>query len=397
MKKYNILTVTPFFPPDVGGISDMVLNTNINLAKQGHDFSIIAPKHVGDNQTKPEGFSSNVFRINSIYLPGWPYSTLSSISFPIDFGLKIRSILKKGNFDIVHVHAQHFPICWYAIHAAHKFNIPCVLTSHGMWALNPNVMGGKTRLEDFFNKLVYTKLLKKTNAVIGLTDQITNFAKHLGRKETKYFTIPNGANTTIYKDNIKRKNEYRDEYKLNRESIVILFRGRFEQVKGITEFANAAKNIVGNMNIEVVIVGGGSLENRVKSILKGIKRIHLLPWQPRQDIHKLYIASDIFVLPSKFEGVPLAMIEAMNAGLHVVYTPVGGIPEFIKGYSRKTILKTGSSIEIQNVLTEIISHYSSTEGIDEALNYARKFDWSNLAQDTIKVYDECLSHSNQNN
>jgi len=391
MKKFNILSVTPFFPPEIGGISYMVLNLNNNLIKQGHDVTVIAPKHIGESISKPQEYSSEVYRINSIYLPGWPYSTLTSISFPIDFGLKIKSIMKKGNFDIVHVHAQHFPITWFAINAAHKLNLPCVLTSHGMWALNPKVMGGKTRIEDYFNKFVYTKLLKKTNVVIGLTNEIRDFAKQLGDKDKKYFTISNGANTAIYKDNLKRKKEFRNEYHLSQESKMVLFRGRFEEVKGIIEFVKAAKNIVKNKQIEVIIVGGGTLQNKVESTLKGIERIHLFSWQPVQDIHKLNIASDIFVLPSKFEGVPLIMIEAMNAGLHIVYTPVGGIPEFIEGYSRKTLLKNGSSEEIQNALNEIIPHFSSTRGMDESLNYARKFDWENLTQETTKVYSECLN------
>jgi len=392
MTKYNILTVSPFFPPDIGGIADMVLNLNTNLAKQGHNVSIISPKRVGERKTISKEFSYNVFRINSIFLPGWPYSTLRSVSFPIDFGLKINSIIKKGNFDIVHVHHQHYPICWFAIRSAYKFNLPCVLTSHGMWTLDPKVMGGKTWLEDKFNKLIYPRLLKKTNAVIGLTDKITDFAKQFGKKETRYFTIPNGTNTCIYTDNIKRKKEYREEYQLDKEKLVILFIGRFEEVKGIIEFVNAAKNIVKNKHVEVLIVGGGSLENKVKSILRGIERIHLFPWQPVQDVHKFYIASDILVMPSRFEGLPLTLIEAMNAGLHIVYTPVGGIPEVIEGYSRKTILKTGSSKEIQQVLTEIISHPLTSHDIEGALNYARKFDWHNLSQETVKIYDECLNY-----
>jgi len=361
MKKFNILTVTPFFPPDKGGIADMVFNLNANFTKLGNDVTIVAPKHVNENKTKPVDFSSNVHRINSIYLPGWPYSTLKSVSFPIDFGLKIKNILKKGNFDIVQVHAQPYPICWFAIKSASKFNLPCVLTSHGMWALDPNVMGKKTRLENYFNKLVYSRLLKKTNAVIGLTEQITNFAKQMGKKETIFFTIPNGANTDIFKKNIKRKIEYREEFQLCKDSIVILFLGRFELVKGIIEFANAVKNIIKNKQIEVLIVGGGTLENKVKSILNGIDGIHFKSWQSANEIHKFYIASDIFVLPSRFEGLPLTLIEAMNAGLHILYTPVGGIPEFINGYSRKTLLKTSTSKEIQNVLTETITHYSATE------------------------------------
>ena len=138
----------------------------------------------------------------------------------------------------------------------------------------------------------------------------------------------------------------------------------------------------------MLIVGAGSQENNIKSILKGIDRIHFFPWQSPQEIHKFYIASDIFVIPSRYEGFPLTLIEAMNAGLHIVYTPVGGMPEAIEGYSLKTCIKITSSEEIQNVLTEIISHYSFKEDLNESLNYARKFDWHNLAQETIKVYDE---------
>lgn len=391
MKKYNILTVTPSFPPDIGGIADVAFNLNTNFVKQGHKVTIIATKDGKEKKSKPEGFSPKVFRINSIHLLGWPYPGLASMSFPVDFGFKIKSIMKKGDFDVVHVHAQQYPICWYAIKSAFKLDIPCVLTSHGMWTLDTKGVGKKVRLEDYFNKLIYSRLLKKTNAVIGLTEEITNFSKQVGNKETKYITIPNGANTTIYKDNIKKKEQFREEYQINKDSIVILFLGRFEKVKGIIEFANAVKNIIKNNQIEVLIVGEGSQESNIKSILNGVERIHFFPWQSPQEIHKFYIASDIFVIPSRYEGLPLTLIEAMNAGLHIVYTPVGGIPEVIEGYSLKTSLKITSSEEIQNVLTELISHYSVKVGLDEALNYARKFDWNNLAQETINVYDDCLN------
>jgi len=370
----------------------MVLNLNNNLTKLGHDVTIITAKHILDNKINPKGFSNNVFRINSIYLLRWPYSSLSSVSIPIDLGLKIKSIIKKGKFDIVHVQGHHYPICWIAIHWAHKLNIPCVLTSHGMWALEQKVMWEKTRLEDYFNRIIYSRLLKKTNSFIGLTDHITNFAKQIEKKDTNFYTIPNGTDTKIFKDNIKRKNEYREEFKIKNDSKVILFLGRLEPVKGTIEFANAVKKIIKNKKIEILIVGGGSVENRVKSILKGIERIHFYPWQSPQEIYKFFIASDIFVLPSRIEGLPLTLIEAMNTGLHIVYTPVGGIPEVMQDYPRKTLLKKVSSSDIENVLIDIISNYSSTYRIDEALNYARKFDWYNLAQDTIKVYSECLNH-----
>jgi len=321
MPNYKILTVTPFFPPEVGGITNHVLNLNTRLAKLGDNITIVTPKWFHHKISSHTDFNE-VFRINSVYLPGWPYPTLRSVSIPIDFGIKLESIIRKGNFDFIHVHGHHYPISWMAINFAHKHGIPSVLTLHGMYALNPNVLGGRSRIEDFFNRHLFTKILSKTTAVIGLTAQLTNYAKQFGKESIKYFTIPNGADTARYIENMKRKNEFREKYKIDKDHIVILFCGRFEQVKGIIEFTNAAKNIVRTKGVEVVIVGGGSLESFVRSILKCIDGIHLLGWQPAENIHELFIASDIFVIPSNFEALPLTVIEAMNAGLHIVYTPV---------------------------------------------------------------------------
>jgi len=367
-----------------------VLNLTRNLTELGNSITLIAPKRGRDITSQYDGQFKQVHRLRSFFLPGWPYPTLRSVSIPKYFGSEIKSIIRNGDFDLIHVHDPHYPFSWFGVKSAKKYGIPSVLTLHGMYSLNPNVLGGKTMIEQLFNKYFLKRTFSNINAVIGLTEQITNYARIFCNQSGRYFTIPNGVDVELYKENMKLKNKYRQEHNINTNSLVILFLGRIEEVKGIIEFVNAAKNLVRNKKIEVLIVGEGSLDNRVKLILKGIERIHLLPWQPVQDIHKFYIASDIFVLPSKFEGVPLTIIEAMNAGLYIVYTPVGGIPEFIEDYPRKTLLNTGSSKEIINVLTEIISHYSDTNGKDAALNYARKFDWKNLAQDTIKVYEKCF-------
>jgi len=93
MNRYRILTVTPFFPPDGGGLSYHVFEINKILKKRGNDITIIAPKHLGNKKLNNyENF--RIYRINSIFLPGWPYSTMKSVSIPIDFGRKIKSIIK---------------------------------------------------------------------------------------------------------------------------------------------------------------------------------------------------------------------------------------------------------------------------------------------------------------
>lgn len=390
MTKFEILTITPFFPPNKGGLSYYVLNLNLNLVKQGHSVSIIAPKHITEEISYSNMIFKHIYRIPSIYLPGWPYPTLRSVSIPIDCGLKIRSIMRNGKFDIIHVHGHHFPITWIALNEARKLGIPSVLTLHGMLALNPNVLGGKSGIEDYFNTHIFSKILSKTNAVVGPTPHITDYARKFGSSSTRYFTIPNGVNTSLYKENLSRKKEFREKYGIGKNSRVILFCGRFEKVKGIVEFVNASKNIIKNGNTEVIIVGEGTLEHFVRSNLSNVDRVHLLKWQPPESIHEIYIASDIFAIPSQFEGVPLTVIEAMNAGLYIVYTPVGGIPQILKDYPPKSLLTTVSSEEIFNVLDKLIPNSSSTD-VNQGIAYAQRFDWNEISIDICKVYDECIN------
>jgi D-inositol-3-phosphate glycosyltransferase len=385
---FKTLHVTPFFPPDKGGIANFVSDLCQNLSMQGNDVTIIAPKRI--NNKIPVAFDGleNIIRINCIFLPGWPYPTLRSVSIPIDLGLKLNSLIRKGHFDIVHVHGHHYPINWIAINSAYKYGIPTVLSMHGMYALNPKIMGGKTMLEQWLNKHIFTKIVAKTYAIIGQTKQIIDYAKEMGKQSTNYFIIPPGINTHVYKENIMKKGEYRIKYNLHPDSIVILFIGRFEHVKGIIEFANAAKKIIKykSKKVEVVLVGGGSLDYYVQSILHNIDGAHLLKWQPHNSIHELYIAADIFMIPSRFEAVPLTLIEAMNAGLHIVYTAVGGMPDILQGYFSKTMLTATSIEEIHRALITLLEDYSPLRDMSKSFDYAQKFDWNNIASHVNELY-----------
>jgi glycosyltransferase involved in cell wall biosynthesis len=301
----------------------------------------------------------------------------------------LDSIVRTGKFDIIHAHGHHYPITWRAIASAAKYDIPSVLTLHGMYALNPAVFGGKTKLETLFNKYIFTRILSKATSVIGLTKQITEYARQYGGGSTTYYTIANGVDTTAYIENLKRKKEYRKKYDISEDNIVILFSGRFEHVKGILEFANAVKSIVKDVpKLRIVIVGEGTLESRVKSILGGLDQTQVLSWRPSEEIHELYIASDIFVIPSRFEALPIAIIEAMNAGLHIVYTPVGGIPDILEKYASRTMIRNSSVEEIENALTQLIYTFPVDANITESLNYARNFDWKNIVFEVEKLYSK---------
>ena len=100
--------------------------------------------------------------------------------------------------------------------------------------------------------------------------------------------------------------------------------------KGHRKFLTALANLKDCYPVEALIIGGGRREAEVKQLagemgLAG--RVHFLGQRP--DIPDLLAALDIFVLPSHSEGVSLALLEAMAAGLPVIVSAVGGLPEVV--------------------------------------------------------------------
>lgn len=391
----KILQVTPFFPPDIGGIADHVYNITTNLISYGEDVTVIAPAKLLSNNNSIYKFKT--VKIPSIYLFPWPYPTLKNFGIPVDLGKKIRSVILTEKFDLVHCHGQHYPLTWITLEIAAKYEIPTIMTIHTTYGLNPYRLGGKTKIEEYFNRIIFSHILKKTDGIIGLTESNINYAKRYGSPSNSYFKISNGINTDLFVENIHNKEEYRRQYNIDNNRIVILFCGRFEHVKGIIEFAKAAKIIANNFsNIQIIIIGEGSLKEQVSSILRDVPNIRILGWQASNELYKIYILSDIFVIPSKYEGLPITLLEAMAASLEIVYTPVGSMPEVLKDYPLKTIMTKSDIDEIYNSLAKILTQPDDKNLRKLVIENNHLFDWKNIALQTKKAYEDIISKGQSN-
>ena len=138
-------------------------------------------------------------------------------------GFKLDSIIKHGVFDVVHVHGHHYPLCWIALHSAHKNKIPTVLSLHGTYALNPKKLGGKSMIEDLFNKYLFKKILLKSNFVTGGTNQIIEYARKYSSSYNKFRIIPGGVDSNKFRTNLNRKKEYREKFKIRSKLRLFFF------------------------------------------------------------------------------------------------------------------------------------------------------------------------------
>ena len=327
-----------------------------------------------------------IVRIQSFFIRGWPYRSLSNFGFAINPEKVMSRLVKKQDTEIIHAHGHHYPLTWSALNTARRLHLPSVLTIHGMYALDPTNPLAKT-VEEVFNRAVLRRQLRKTAAVIGLTPTITDFARKYGSSFNRYFTIPNGIDTTIYQENSKKKDDYREKYGIPRHKVVILFCGRFNHAKGVLELAEVAKAFVQqHRDAFFVFVGGGPLSERLKGKLKSIEaNSKIVGWTPASEVHELYIASDIFVLPSKWEALPISIIEAMASLLYIVVTPVGGIKDVLADYPRKTYIEGLSVYHIAVALRKAWDSASTSGHNCKDFDISR-YDWSIISGAITDVY-----------
>ncbi|WP_196815987.1 glycosyltransferase family 4 protein [Candidatus Nitrosocosmicus oleophilus] len=387
----KILQVTPFFPPDIGGISDHVYAISKNLQLDGHDVTIIAPHKITERNNAND--INKLIKIPSLYLLPWPYSTLKNFSFPVDLGMRIDKIIKNGNFDLVHTHGQHYPTSWLAIRSSKKYGVPCILTIHTNFALNPKRLGGKTKIEEYFNKLVFARILGKTTGIIGLTANNISYAKLYAKGDKYYYQISNGINNQLYYENSNKRVPFREAHGLSNNTPIILFCGRFEDVKGILEFAEASRQLASNFQmIKVIMIGNGSLKEQIVSIIRDEPNIILINWQSHEELIKYYIMSDIFVIPSKFEGLPIVLLEAMAASMHIVYTPVGSMPEVLEKYPMKSMIKSCTADEIYRTIEGLLNNFEVISTNEKkVMNYMERFDWRNITRQVEFAYRQTIN------
>ena len=117
-----------------------------------------------------------------------------------------------------------------------------------------------------------------------------------------------------------------------REAQTLLFLGRLEPEKGVFVLVEALARLApAHPQLRAVLAGEGDLAGVRKAALDaGVAgRIELPGWVDGDAKARLLARAGIFVLPSRFEGLPMALLEAQAAGLPVVATRVGGIPQVV--------------------------------------------------------------------
>lgn len=174
-----------------------------------------------------------------------------------------------------------------------------------------------------------------------------------------------------------------------RARVQFLFLGRICETKGAFDAIRAFARLPAHQRerARLVLAGDGDIAGARKLAAGLGVAVTVLPWVDSRHRDALLAGSDVFVLPSYREGLPMAMLEAMASGLPVIVTPVGGIPDVVRDGVEGAMVNPGDIVQLALAMGPLISDPAQRWELGRhALERARQFDADTYAQSLLGLY-----------
>jgi glycosyltransferase involved in cell wall biosynthesis len=224
---------------------------------------------------------------------------------------------------------------------------------------------------------------------------ISNFLLHRAKKngyKGECKLVPNGVDLKLFSQTINEdvKNNIKSRLNKKIDDIFLVTSGRLTHKNAVDDIISALPHLA--KNITLIIIGKGDLgpklQKRARDLDVGL-RVKFLGFMPYEDLPKYLSVCDIFVRPSRSEGFGNSFIEAMAAGLPVIATPVGGIPDFIDDKETGIFCSPDNPQSLARAVTLVLQDSNLRERIiKQAVSRVReRYGWDTVSSEMKSVFD----------
>lgn len=293
----------------------------------------------------------------------------------LSYFIKVHAFIKKcNNQKYDHAHA-FFGIPCGMIAWINRKQMPYIVSIRGS-----DVPGFNARfsLQYVFLSPLIRRIWREALFVVSNSTGLRDLA-HRTAPMLNIHVIPNGIDTREFKFRQDR----------NDRRIVILTVARLIRRKGIDDLLQALPDIINqHPEVSVRIIGEGNLEKELRTLTLKLKisdHVEFLGYIPHDELPGYYATSDIFVLPSRNEGMSNTVLEAMACGLPIIATDTGGTKELIRDNGQ--VIPVGRPDAIASAIHRYLidRNLRYTHGKNSRL-LAESMDWKRIADDYIKLY-----------
>jgi len=384
LKEMNVLIVTDMFPTMENPVFGVFIFELLKALTFKNRVVVIHPQLWNPmNRNFGTGKSDLHCRVNGIevfkpklfVLPkGDRLFFRSTVSFftMLPFVIKLK---RRFCFDIIHAHMA-CPAGFVSILLGIIFRKPVIITVHGSDI--------HTLPKYFFLKRLILFTIKRAHTIVAVSQSLKDLILKMGSFHNKVFVIHNGVRHDIFFPMDKIKTRTSLNFSVDRK--IILFIGSLTQIKGIDILLRAFANMSEKNHSDLVIIGKGELDYQLKALAKKLRiesRIHFMGSRKHDEIPLWLNACDVFCLPSRNEGFPTVIVEALACGRPVVATRVGGIPEAITNDTLGILVEPNNTEKLAATLNKALEKEWDYQAIAE---YGKRFSWNTIAEEYTELY-----------
>ncbi|WP_440603896.1 glycosyltransferase family 4 protein [Bacillus sp. GB_SG_008] len=386
-KNLSILIATFWDYPHTGGLSNYITALSEGLRQQGHHVDIISPNQFSKSRVEKMR-ESVVPELKNFFNTRYENYNSTIVRNQRNMYIYEKMLLDNINFkkyDILH--AQDLFTANILGRINEYYGKKLLFTPHGMYTFNRLRFGifQKGSLEEVYYTVLEKKAIEFANHLIILSDSFRRPLMQLGAKRENMTTVLTGID---YPDKYHTKNTSAHK------KLVITCVARLGPRKGHNVLLDALSQMGSKYtdNVKVLIVGDGEMRDKLEEQVDDLNLSMVEFLGARDDVPDILSKTDIFVLPTLNDSLPISIIEAMHSGVCVISTPLGGIPELINHSKTGILVDAGDTNKLARALKFAIENQKAREQLGKN---AREFAKKHLTRETMaanieKIYKKYL-------
>lgn len=400
----RVLAVTTSFPRYAGDfVGHFVAHEMKAISRFGHDVTVLCPHGPGlalDEQR--DGLRIRRFRyapwerVETVaYGTGIPANLRTRpsawLSLP-SFLWSFRRAIKRHATQVDLIHAHWAQTGWIAAPAAQETGVPLLLTLYGSDVHLPGTILGVMR----------KRALTASRAVLCVSRDIARKVEPECSPAVQPQVLPNAIDESDY-ESLPSAEDAKKTLGIPQNTLLLLTAGRLAPEKDHACMIRAIAAMTPSPSPwTIAILGEGPERNKLQSLAEQLgvaQSIRFIGSVPQESIPCWMAAADIFLLPSRHEGLSLALLEAMAAGCAVVSSNVGGAPDVLTDGVNGLLVSASDSKAFARALELLLQSPSRRKRLGQQ---ARKtvmngpYTWNAHALRLDDVYRSCFAQESAN-
>jgi N-acetyl-alpha-D-glucosaminyl L-malate synthase BshA len=376
----RVAIVISGYHPRIGGAEVFARALAEYLAAAKHDV------HVVTTRSGPELPGREV--IGGVTVHRVTVGTARYVSYSAGFWRLTRCLLRldrEGPFDVIHAVSDGLPSL--AAETVKKLRGRRVFITIQGGSLSAGFPGG---LRGFTARRLAGWALRGADAVHVISRDLAAAAANLGAKDMT--VIPNGIDDTVFKPGNRK--ELRRQHGISPDTRLVVTVARLHPVKGLDTLVRAAGLLAAEVPaLSVMIIGEGSERPKLESLISELwlhDRVQLPGAMNPLEVAGYLGMADAFVLPSRREGLGIALLEAMASGVPCVGSDIGGIVDVIEDGTTGLLVPVGDAAALAAALRCLLEDKDLARRFREAgLKKVRDgFLWSTILPRFDALYND---------